>query len=76
MTCKQLGGACDLKFHASTFNEIAEMSKNHGTEMFNKGDIDHINAIEKMKELMQNPKEMNEWFVSKKQEFDSLPEDL
>ena len=38
MTCKQLGGACDLKFHANTFEEIAEMSKNHGTEMFQNGD--------------------------------------
>ena len=27
MTCKQLGGACDLEFHADSFEEIAEMSK-------------------------------------------------
>ena len=37
MTCKQLGGACDLKFNASTFEEIAELSKKHGTDMFQKG---------------------------------------
>ena len=28
MTCKQLGGACNLEFKAETFEEIAEMSKN------------------------------------------------
>ncbi len=27
MTCRQLGGACDKKFHAETFDEMAELSK-------------------------------------------------
>ena len=36
MTCKQLGGACDLEFQANTFDEIAELSKKHGKEMFEK----------------------------------------
>ena len=38
MTCNQLGGDCDLEFHADTFDEIAEASKKHGMEMFQKGD--------------------------------------
>ena len=38
MTCKQLGGACDLEFQANTFDEIAELSKKHGKEMFEKND--------------------------------------
>lgn len=33
MTCKQLGGACDKEFSANTFEEIAELSKQHGMEM-------------------------------------------
>jgi predicted small metal-binding protein len=36
MTCKQLGGACDKEFRANSFEEIAEMSKQHGMEMFQK----------------------------------------
>ena len=36
MNCKQLGGACDKEFHANSFEEIAEMSKQHGMEMFQK----------------------------------------
>ena len=36
MNCGQLGGACDKEFHANTFEEIAEMSKRHGMEMFQK----------------------------------------
>ncbi|MFT5941320.1 MAG: hypothetical protein ACI9AV_000436 [Sediminicola sp.] len=27
MTCRQLGGVCDLPFRTNTFDEIAEMSK-------------------------------------------------
>ena len=37
MTCKQLGGACNKTFHANSFEEIADMSKKHGMEMFQKG---------------------------------------
>ena len=75
MTCNQLGGACDKKFTAATFDEIAEMSKQHGMEMFQKGDEDHIKAMEKMKELMQQPNAMPAWFEFKRKEFEALPED-
>ena len=74
MTCRQLGGACDKEFHAGSFAEIAEMSKQHGMEMFEKNDEAHLAAMDKMKELMQNPEKMNEWFDKKKTEFESLPD--
>ncbi len=75
MTCKQLGGACDLEFHAETFEEMVEKSKNHGMEMFQKGDQGHIKVMNEMKEKMktQSPKEMKEWFDDKRKEFESLP---
>ena len=75
MTCKQLGGACDKKFHASTFDEIAGMSKKHGMEMFQASDADHLKAMNEMMELMKSPELMNEWFENKRKEFNALPED-
>jgi len=75
MTCKQLGGACDLEFSANTFDEIAEKSKHHGLNMFHKGDVAHIKAMEKMQELMKSPDAMKEWFETRKKEFDALPEE-
>lgn len=72
MTCKQLGGACDKEFHAQTFEEMAEMSKQHGAEMFTKGDKAHLAAMNQMQELMKSPEAMNKWFESKKQEFEDL----
>jgi len=74
MTCKQLGGACDLEFSANTFEEIADMSKKHGMEMFQKGDEPHLNAMNEMQELMQSPNAMSEWFENKRKEFDALSE--
>lgn len=75
MTCKQLGGACDKEFSAATFDEMAEMSKKHGMVMFQKGDEEHLKAMNEMQELMKSPDAMREWFENKKKEFDALPED-
>ena len=75
MTCNQLGGACDQTFTAATFDEMAELSKQHGMEMFQKQDPDHLKAMEAMQQLMQDPQEMQKWFEARRQEFEALPED-
>jgi hypothetical protein len=75
MTCKQLGGACELAFHANSFDEMAQMSKKHGMQMFQSGDEAHLQAMNKMQELMKTPEAMKEWFENKRKEFDALPED-
>jgi predicted small metal-binding protein len=72
MTCKQLGGACDLEFHADTFESMAEQSKKHAREMFQKGDKLHLDAMNEMQELMKTPDSMKEWFNNKKKEFNEL----
>ncbi len=74
MTCKQLGGACDVPFSANTFDEIAELSKKHGFEMSQKGDELHLKAMREMQQLMKSSEAMNAWFENKKREFESLPE--
>ena len=74
MNCKQLGGACEEVFHANTFEEMAELSKQHGMEMFQKKDEDHLKEMEEMQQLMQKPEAMKEWFEGKRKEFEALPE--
>ncbi len=78
MTCNQLGGACDMEFHANTFDEISEMSKQHGMEMFQKNDEPHLQAMHKMRELMQSVESnsMQEWLKNKREEFDALPDNV
>ncbi|MCB0395073.1 MAG: DUF1059 domain-containing protein [Flavobacteriales bacterium] len=70
MTCNQLGGACDQEFQADTFEEMAELSKQHGREMLQKGDEAHLKAMNEMQELMQDPKAMQDWFENKRKEFE------
>jgi hypothetical protein len=72
MTCRQLGGACDTEFHASTFDEMAELSKKHGMQMFQKGDKDHLKAMDDMRKLMTDPQAMKQWFEHKRKEFDAI----
>ena len=74
MTCKQLGGACDKAFHANTFEDIAELSKKHGMDMYQIGNEEHLKAMSEMKELMKSPEAMKEWFENRRKEFDALPE--
>jgi len=74
MSCRQLGGACEEVFHANTFEEIAELSKQHGMDMFQTKDEAHLKAMGEMQQLMQKPEAMKEWFESKRKEFEALPE--
>ena len=72
MTCQQLGGACDLKFDADTFEEMAEMSKKHGMDMLQKKDAAHLKAMNDMRSLMKSPEDMTNWYDKKRKEFDAL----
>jgi len=74
MTCKELGGACDVVFRAESFEEIANLSKAHGTEMFKQSEPAHLEAMSKMQILMQNPGAIQQWFADKKAEFEALPD--
>ncbi len=75
MTCRQLGGACDIEFQAGTFDELAELSKAHGMEMFMSDDQAHKKVMDEMMELMADAKAMDDWFETKRREFEALPED-
>ncbi len=74
ITCREFGGACDFEFKANTFEEMAEQSKNHGMEMFQAGDAAHMEVIQKMMALMNDPVAMQNWMDEKRKQFDELPE--
>lgn len=74
MTCRQLGGGCDEKFSAETWEEMSQLSNAHGKEMIKSGDAAHLEAMQKMRAIMEEGK-MGEWYENKRQEFEALPED-
>jgi len=55
-----IGGACSLEFRAETFEEMAQLSQQHGKEMFEKQDAAHLEA-------------MQSWMGARRAEFDALP---
>jgi predicted small metal-binding protein len=75
MTCKQLGGACDQKLSANTFDEIAMLVSKHAREQVQQGDAAHIEAMNAMRGAMTSPEAMSTWMNEKRKAFDALPED-
>ena len=52
----------NLEIDQKTFDEIAEIGKQHGMEMFQKKDEAHLKAMSEMQQLMQKPEAMKAWF--------------
>lgn len=75
MTCKELGGACEVSFSAHTFDELAMMVSKHARELVQQGDGAHIQAMNVMRSSMTTPEAMTAWMNEKRMIFDSLPED-
>jgi hypothetical protein len=44
-------------------------------EMFQQQDAAHLKVMGEMRDLMQKPEAMKEWFDGKQKEFEALPED-
>lgn len=76
MTCNQLGGVCEKEFYANTFEEIQQLSKQHGMEMFLQNDKAHLEAMNKMRAQMKSSDSdaMQKWLEDKRELFDSLPD--
>jgi hypothetical protein len=75
MTCRQLGGACNERFSANTFDEIAIQVSKHAREMVQQGDAAHIEAMNEMRQRMTSPEATKAWMDEKRKAFDSLPDD-
>jgi hypothetical protein len=75
MTCKQMGGPCDVAFHGNTADEIIKMQDKHLKEMVAGGDATHQTARRAMQGRWKNPIAGMGWYLRTKKEFAALPED-
>jgi hypothetical protein len=71
MSCNQLGGACEQVFEGETFEDLAAQSQQHGKEMFIANDAAHVEAMEKMMEIMKSGGS-DTWMDERRAEFDAL----
>jgi hypothetical protein len=75
MTCKQLGGPCELPHHGSTADEVIKAQDSHLKEMVAGGDDTHTSALKSMKGRWKNPIAGIGWYRKMKRDFAALPED-
>ena len=75
MTCRQLGGACDLALRGETADDVIKAQDRHLREAVAAGDTAHEPALEEMKGRWKHPLRGMGWYKSTKREFAGLPED-
>jgi predicted small metal-binding protein len=74
MTCKQLGGPCDLELHGDTADEVIKAQDKHLREAVAGGDGAHQPALDDMKGRWKHPIAGMGWYRATKKAFADLPE--
>ncbi|MEO7352393.1 MAG: DUF1059 domain-containing protein [Marmoricola sp.] len=72
MTCRQLGGPCDLQLRGETADEVIKAQDKHLNEA---DDAAHEPALTEMKGRWKHPIKGMGWYKDTKREFAALPDD-
>ena len=75
MTCRQLGGPCDLAHRGETHNDVIIAQDAHLKEAEKAGDEAHLPARKDMKGRWRHPKKSLDWYRRMEADFAALPED-
>jgi predicted small metal-binding protein len=75
MTCKQLGGPCDLAHHGDTADEVIKAQDAHLRDAVARGDAAHEPALQDMKGRWKHPIAGMGWYKKAKRDFAGLPMD-
>lgn len=75
MTCRQLGGACDLPLQGATADDVIHQQDEHLTTVVAEGDRAHEQALADMKARWKRPIKGMGWYRGVKRDFAALPED-
>lgn len=75
MTCRQMGGPCDLALQADTADEIIKAQDKHLKETVAGGDQNHEPALQEMKGRWKHPVSGMRWYKKAKADFAALPAD-
>jgi hypothetical protein len=74
MTCKQLGGPCDLPLSGANANDVIKAQDAHLKERVAAGDETHAAALKAMQGRWKNPIAGMGWYRKAKRDFAALPE--
>lgn len=75
MTCKQLGGPCDLELHGQSADEVIKLQDRHLKDVVAAGDAAHGPALKDMKGRWKHPIANMAWYKQTKKDFAALAED-
>ena len=72
MTCRQLGGACDLPLSGETADAMIKAQDSHLKEVVAAGDAAHEPALQDMKGRWKHPIAGMGWYRQVKKDFAAL----
>jgi hypothetical protein len=72
MTCRQMGGPCDVAFQGETANDVIKAQDQHLKEAVENGDETHKAALEAMQGRWKNPESGKGWYVEVQKAFAAL----
>ncbi len=75
MTCRQLGGPCDLAHHGESADDVINAQDQHLKQVVKEGDEAHREARQEMKFRWLHPKKSLGWYNDMKLTFADLPSD-
>jgi predicted small metal-binding protein len=75
MSCKDLGGPCDLELHGETADDVIQAQDRHLKEAVGEGDATHAEARRAMQGRWKHPKKSMDWYNTTKAAFSALPEE-
>ena len=75
MTCRQLGGPCDLQHSGETADDVIKAQDQHLRAAVRAGDTSHESAHEEMKGRWLHPVRSMGWYRDAKRTFAGLPAD-
>lgn len=75
MTCRQLGGPCELAHHGESADDVINAQDQHLKEAEKSGDAAHQPARDDMKKRWRHPRKALGWYKETKATFAALPED-
>jgi len=74
MTCRQLGGPCDLALRGETADDVIKAQDQHLKDRVAAGDEAHVPARNDMKGRWKRPIANMGWYRDVKKTFAELPE--
>jgi hypothetical protein len=73
MTCRELGGPCDLAHHGEDANEIIKAQDRHLRDAVAAGSDEHGPALADMKGRWKRPVSGVKWYRQVQRDFAALP---